>query len=292
MIKVVSWNIAKRQEPWRELMKMDADVALLQEAGEPPWDMRDQVNAGSWEHYDSHAVYSSDHRQYWPNLFDRWCRVVKLSDRVEVEWLKQVPPVAGAPPGTIPTSGIGTIAAAKVKSVDASIKPFTVVSMYGRWMGSHPPEGKKTVLQMPDTSMHRIISDLTLFVGNEDPSTHRVLAAGDVNLDYGWRDNHMTWSQKRAKVVWDRFAVLGFEYLGPQHPNGRMAVPRPDHLPCDTENVPTFRAPLMSPMKEQVQLDHAFASRGFHEGITTRALNCVCQWGSNDHCRVVMEVRG
>ena len=34
MIKVVSWNIAKRHQPWRELLRMDADVALLQEAGD------------------------------------------------------------------------------------------------------------------------------------------------------------------------------------------------------------------------------------------------------------------
>lgn len=31
MTKVVSWNIATMQEPWRELVEMDADVALLQE---------------------------------------------------------------------------------------------------------------------------------------------------------------------------------------------------------------------------------------------------------------------
>ena len=31
--KVVCWNIAKRQAPWHELVAMDADVALLQEAG-------------------------------------------------------------------------------------------------------------------------------------------------------------------------------------------------------------------------------------------------------------------
>ena len=30
--KVVSWNVSKRQEPWRQLLMMDADVALLQEA--------------------------------------------------------------------------------------------------------------------------------------------------------------------------------------------------------------------------------------------------------------------
>ena len=40
MVKVVSWNIGKREKPWRELVQMasegEADVALLQEAGSPP----------------------------------------------------------------------------------------------------------------------------------------------------------------------------------------------------------------------------------------------------------------
>lgn len=31
--RVVSWNIAKRWEPWRQLVDMGADIALLQEAG-------------------------------------------------------------------------------------------------------------------------------------------------------------------------------------------------------------------------------------------------------------------
>ena len=38
-VRVVCWNIAKKHEPWRELMRMDADVALLQEAGPPPEDV-------------------------------------------------------------------------------------------------------------------------------------------------------------------------------------------------------------------------------------------------------------
>lgn len=33
---MVSWNIAKKREPWRQLAQMDADVALLQEATPPP----------------------------------------------------------------------------------------------------------------------------------------------------------------------------------------------------------------------------------------------------------------
>ena len=40
MIRVVSWNIAKREAPWNALEEMgrggEADVALLHEAGNPP----------------------------------------------------------------------------------------------------------------------------------------------------------------------------------------------------------------------------------------------------------------
>ena len=46
-IKVVSWNIAKREQPWHELVQMaregHADVALLQEAGGPPGELVDTV---------------------------------------------------------------------------------------------------------------------------------------------------------------------------------------------------------------------------------------------------------
>ena len=47
MVKVVSWNIGKREKPWRELVQMAsegaADVALLQEAGSPPGDVVDRI---------------------------------------------------------------------------------------------------------------------------------------------------------------------------------------------------------------------------------------------------------
>lgn len=54
MTTVVSWNIAKRREVWRELVDMGADVALLQEPGSPPGDVADRVGTGPWEHCDSH----------------------------------------------------------------------------------------------------------------------------------------------------------------------------------------------------------------------------------------------
>ena len=40
----------------------------------------------------------------------------------------------------------------------------------------------------------------------------------------------------------------------------------------------------------QVQIDHVFASRGFHEEIQTKALNEVADWGPSDHCRIAIDV--
>ena len=52
---VVSWNIARRHKPWRDLAAMDADVALLQEATPPPPDVAGVVDTGPPEHWDSHG---------------------------------------------------------------------------------------------------------------------------------------------------------------------------------------------------------------------------------------------
>ena len=85
MIKVVSWNINKRVQPWHEMVLMardgDADVALLQEAGSPPGDL-------------AHPIEYED-RVFWNrHLYDRWPLVVKLSDRVRVETYRQVEPIS------------------------------------------------------------------------------------------------------------------------------------------------------------------------------------------------------
>ena len=39
MIRVVSWNIDRKHAAWRELAQMDADIALVQEGGQPPDDV-------------------------------------------------------------------------------------------------------------------------------------------------------------------------------------------------------------------------------------------------------------
>ena len=105
MIKVVSWNISKREQPWRELAQMaddgEADLVLLQEAGSPPGDL-------------VHRVEYEDAVFWNRQLYDRWPLVVKLSEKIKLEPYRQVPPISELGCEAIGVSGIGTIAAARV----------------------------------------------------------------------------------------------------------------------------------------------------------------------------------
>ena len=286
---VVSWNIAKRSEPWRELVSMGADVALVQEANldQVPPEVAARVDTGPVEHWDSRVWNSRWWEGRFKNLFDRWAMVVRLSDRVEVEWFKQISPMGVMAQDEIAVSGIGTIAAARVKPKDGSA-PFIAVSMYARWVSPHPDVHSNWIYQ--DGSAHRIISDLSAFVGSNDPSTHRILAAGDLNMIYGATQDNRLALPARDRTVTDRMTALGMEFLGPQHPDGRRASPTPQGLPPDTRNVPTYHSSRQSPQTAQNQLDYAFASRGFHDGVKVRAMNGVEEWGASDHCRLLIEI--
>ena len=283
---VVSWNIAKRREPWRHLVEMGADVALLQEAGKVPTDVADRVDTGPVDHWDSHVWNSGWYRDRFHKLFDRWPMVVKLSDRVEVEWFKQVSPISITLDDEIAVSGIGTIAAGRVIPQEGS--PFIAVSMYARWIRPHPSTRSRWRVGYPDGSAHRIISDLSAFVGSTDPNTHRILAAGDLNMSFSPGGNDPF--DPREHTVVDRMDVLGFELIGPRYPAGKKADPAPEWLPPDTPNVPTYHTTRQSPATAQNQLDWAFASRGFHQNVTVRALNTVEDWGPSDHCRLLIKI--
>ena len=138
---VVSWNIAKKHAAWRQLVEMGADVALLQEAAMPPADVGDTIDTGPREHWNWHVWSSQWWEGRWPNLFARSAMVVRLSDRVEVEWFKQVGPISEVAPDEIAVSGLGTIVAARV-SADGT-PPFIVVSMAANWIGPHPSTGSR-----------------------------------------------------------------------------------------------------------------------------------------------------
>ncbi len=303
-ITVVSWNIDTRREPWRQLIQMDADIALLQEARPPPDDVVGERGAalppgenvgpldiGPRNAWDSHSWNSDWWCGRWPALYDRWPMVVRLSDRVDVEWFKQVGPVWRHPASNeIAVSGIGTLTAARVTARDGSAEPFIAVSMYGQWLGPHPSVKTSWNVGYADASVHRIISDLSAFIGHENPRTHRILAAGDINIAYGHGFGVPYW-EARHRSVFERMAAIGLEFIGPQMPNGRQSKTLATGEPADSRNVVTYYLPGKSPeTASNNQLDYVFASRGFHESVTVRAMNSVEEWGASDHCRLLIDI--
>ena len=251
------------------------DVALLQEAKNPP-----PISLDCFQ-YENQALADKE-------LYDRWPLVVKLSDRIDIDWFQLVPPIAVRPiKGTVGVSDSSTIAVAKVTPRNHPKEAFIVASMYARWRMPHRDTYTKWSVGSPSPSAHRIISDLSAaFIGNHNPSTHRILAAGDLNIV--WDKFKMV---DRQRAVWTRMEALGLEFLGPRRPNGRAAAKTPSYLSPDTKNVPTYYTTHeKNPDSATKQLDYVFASRGFHEDISVCALNDPEEWGPSDHCRLLIKV--
>ncbi len=180
------------------------------------------------------------------------------------------------------------MAVARVVPCGQAEEAFLAVSMYARWTRAHPIIGVRPRCHA-DLSAHRILSDLQTFMDYLDPSRYpNILAAGDLNLCYGATKD--LWHGREC-LVWDRFKTLGLEFLGPQLPNGSAALCTDPEYPENTRDIPTYYTVRQGkPAEANHQLDYAFASRGFHETVTVRALNKVEEWGSSDHCRLLIEV--
>lgn len=267
MVKLVCWNMAGKRASWEFLLGCDAEVALLQEAVTPPDDVAGRVEVDPAPFLDARGHRISR------------ATAVKLSDGVEVEWLTPVP-IADAQAGDFVVSHPGSIAAAIITA--PGVERFVAASICAAYEKSHPP----TSWNIVDASVHRIISDLSLFIGRQ--RGHRIVAAGDVTIWHGYGKNEY-W-KRRYDTVFDRMEAIGLPFVGPQYPNGRQADPWPGWLPQDSLNVPTYYNIGSSPAKANNQLDYAFASEGMAESVTVRALNEVDEWGPSDHCRLEIEV--
>ena len=293
MVRIVCWNINRSVDACAELRKMeDADVALLQEVGKGAA-LRMTKATGE------NVKWDWDRSSIWP-------AVVRLSDRVKVDVFGPVAlECGGVGQNTIAVSDSRALAAARVTPLRDG-KPFLVFSMYARWFEPHPDphagripsrRGGRTIGIYADGSAHRIISDLSAFIGHTNPSSHRLLAAGDLNTIYGAADNNRLEKPARAQTIFDRMQALGLEFIGPQWPAAdRQADPVPQGLPRDTKNVPTYLTGWQRQrMRDENvvsgnQLDYAFASRGFHETVHVHAMNDVAGFGSSDHCRIRIDV--
>lgn len=274
-MKLISWNIARRAEAWRALARTDADVALLQEATAPPLDVSKtfQFDPGAWQ------THGAGCRRDWRAV------VARLSDRVAVDWIETVP-LAEAGPNQLGVSRLGTLAAARVADV-AIGEVLTVVSLYGLWEKPHSTVGGSFIYA--DASVHRLISDLSALVGQR--GGRGIVAAGDLNILFGYGEHGSRYWGGRYATVFDRMAAIGLTLVGPQAPRGRQADPWPVELPSDSRNVPTYFTTRQSPETATRQLDFVFASADLVERITVRAMNDPVHWGPSDHCQLEIEVR-
>lgn len=205
MVKLIAWNIAQREKAWRVLLDSDADVGLLQEAKQPPADIaaKFKVEPSPWE--------TGPQRQWR-------AAVVQLSDRVQVNCLN-AGPLAEAAAMELGVSRPGTLAAAIISS--PTLEPFIAVSVYGAWEEPHMMTNMDFIYA--DASVHRLISDLSVFTGKR--SRLNVLVAGDLNVLYGYGDHGDAYWARRYETVFSRMAALGLKFVGPQAPHGRRAEP-------------------------------------------------------------------
>ena len=243
MLKLISWNIAHREQPWHALSNSDADVALLQEATAPPEDLFDakQINPGSWN------TAGAGLNRPWRTA------IANLSQRAALEWI-DAHPVHEAHPGELGISRSGTLAAARI--IVPNQEPVVVISAYGAW--ERPLSATQSQWIYADASVHRLLSDLAVFIGHQ--KRHRLIIAGDFNILHGYGEDGSSYWKDRYNTVFTRLAAMGLTFAGPQSPNGLQADPWPSELPADSLNVPTFHSNRQTPDSATRQLDFVFVS--------------------------------
>ena len=170
-VRIVSWNMAHKQDSWRYLLDMEYDLALLQEACRPPDDIAEKVDIDPvlW------PASERDSRVKWRSA------IAVLSERVAVEWLN-AEPIGRAPYGHLAVSSPGTLTAARVRP--RSGEPFIAVSMYAELESPlegeldffrflSPPAGfgsggvRRTATRTPDCCRGRLEPDARLQRGRE-----------------------------------------------------------------------------------------------------------------------------
>lgn len=268
-MKIISWNINRKAEAWYSILDSGADVVLLQEATEPPPEVSKILNIdpAPWR-------TSGYQRRPWR------AAIAVLSKDVNCSWIPSSEPNT-AKKGDFEVSRLGTVAAAEISS--NSQEPIILISMYAVW---ETLRAGNTIYS--DASVHRVISDLSTFIGSA--KTTRIIASGDLNVLYGYGEHGSVYWGERFRTVFDRFSTLGLDFVGPQHPNGRQAVPWPKELPISSKNVPTYYTAQQGVEGATRQLDFVFASTAISDQVNVTALNSEKLWGVSDHCRLEITI--
>ncbi len=273
-MRLISWNIARQDEPWRLLAAdQDTDVALLQEATAPPDGLDLEVVAGGeWR------LAGWQDRQFS-------AAVARCSSRVEVTAEPASTPIEAASASELAVSRPGSLAVATVEGGTLSA-PIMVVSAYSAWERPVSATGGGWIYA--DASAHRLISDLSGLIDRQEGG--RIVVSGDWNILHGYGEHGSTYWGNRYQTVFDRMEAIGLRFVGPQQPNGQPAETPAEELPAGSLDVPTYRTQRDDPSTGKRQLDFVFASESIADSLTVRALNGDDEWGPSDHCRVLVEI--
>jgi exonuclease III len=268
-MKIISWNINRKTEAWYSILDSDADVVLLQEATEPPPEVATKldIDPAPWR-------TSGYQRRPWR------AAIAVLSKELGFSWILSSEPNISKK-GDFEVSRLGTVAAVEISQ--SGQEPIILISMYAVWETLRA----RSVIYA-DASAHRIISDLSTFIGSV--KTTRIIAAGDLNILHGYGEHGDAHFAERYRTIFDRFSALGLDFVGPQHPNGRQAAPWPKELPISSENVPTYYTANQGVAGATRQLDFVFASTAISDQVNVTALNSEKLWGVSDHCRLEITI--
>ena len=89
-------------------------------------------------------------------------------------------------PATLSSVHPGSIAAGIITRPNA--EPFVAASICAAYEKPHRSTGKMS-WNITDSSVHRVISDLSLLIGRQ--RGHRIIAAGDLTVWYGYGDKRI-----------------------------------------------------------------------------------------------------
>jgi endonuclease/exonuclease/phosphatase (EEP) superfamily protein YafD len=251
-MRVVVWNMAHKVASWAALEKLEADIALLNEARAPKTLNANVAGGGRTEGRDGY-------RRPWASA------VVTRHDLHEIRDAQS--PRRGRPiktPFMTSRPGSWTAAVASVPGVGE----VTAISLYG------------LMDEKSDASVHRSLSELAPVF--DDPRYGQwLLLGGDLNTWTGWEAGpHLD----RDRVVLDRIRAYGLvDCLGAKRPQGRLAG-----CPCTLGESCNHIRTRVDPGNPDVpyQMDYLFASPALAERLSTCEAVAHESWPS-DHLAIV-----
>ncbi len=202
-LKLLSWNMNQKPSNWQAVLDYDVDVALLQEAKAPPAELTGKFMV---QQEVEPAVDSLPWRAVVAGIAN--------NDKYEFTPIK-TQPLGGSDPEALMVSRPGTLDAALIKIKDSG-EEITVVSLYSTWMNPIKQTGSSWIFA--DASAHRLVSDLSALIGQQNG--HKIIVAGDLNILYGYGEYRSLYWAKRYDTVFDRMDALGLRFVGPQAPEG------------------------------------------------------------------------